>query len=155
MIRTASRLRLCVTLLVINLVFIWGNSLLPGQVSGAISHWVKDLLEAIFGSSGGDPSEGHGLLRKLAHFTEFGCLGACLCWLFSMLSKPWWLSLLCGFSAACVDETIQCFVPDRGPGIKDVMIDTAGVAVGITLLLLGYTIYKKQKSKQILEETKQ
>ena len=60
--------------------------------------------------------------------------------------KIW--ALAYGFGAACVDETIQCFVPDRGPGIKDVMIDTAGVAVGITLLLLGYTIYKKQKSKQ-------
>lgn len=154
MIRTASRLRLCVTLLIVNLLFIWGNSLLPGEISGAISHWVEDLLETIFGS-GGDPSEGHGLLRKLAHFTEFGCLGMCLCWLFSMLDRPWWLSILCGFAAACVDETIQCFVPDRGPGIKDVLIDTAGVAVGIGLLLLGYTIYKKQKSNQILEETKQ
>lgn len=155
MIRTPRRLRLCVTLLIMNLVFIWGNSLLPGELSGALSHWLKGLLEAIFGSSGGDPAQGHGLLRKLAHFTEFGCLGMCLTWLFSMLSRPKWLSLLCGFSAACVDETIQCFVPDRGPGIKDVMIDTAGVAVGIAVLLFGYTIYKKQKSKHHLEETKQ
>ena len=155
MVRTTGRLRLCVCLLIVNLMFIWGNSLLPGQVSGAISHWVKDLLESIFGAGGGDPSTGHGLLRKLAHFTEFSCLGMCLCWLFSMLRKPVVLSLLCGFSAACVDETIQCFVPDRGPGIKDVLIDTAGVAVGIGLLLLGYTMYKKQKLKPILEETKQ
>lgn len=40
MIRTDKRLRLCVTLLVLILVFIWGNSLMPGEVSQAISNWV-------------------------------------------------------------------------------------------------------------------
>ena len=44
MIRTDKRLRLCITLLVCNLIFIWGNSLLPGEISGAFSDWVKSLL---------------------------------------------------------------------------------------------------------------
>lgn len=141
MIRTKRRLRLCVALLVGNLVFIWGNSLLPGELSGALSQWLKDLLLP----EAGDASVGHGLLRKLAHFTEFASLGACLSWLHAMLGKKWWQPLLWGIGAACLDETIQCFVPDRGPGILDVMIDTAGVCVGIGFLILGHTIYKKRK----------
>ena len=139
MIRTKNRLGLCVALLAVNLVFIWGNSLLPGEVSGALSQWLKNLLFP----GAGDASVGHGLLRKLAHFTEFACLGACLNWLHAMLGKKWWQALLWGFGAACLDETIQCFVPDRGPGMLDVAIDTAGVCVGIGLLVLGHTIYQK------------
>jgi hypothetical protein len=50
----------------------------------------------------------------------------------------WVLPLFAGFLVACVDETIQMFVPDRGPGIRDVAIDTAGVFVGIALFSLVY-----------------
>ena len=146
-------MRLCITLLALNLLFIWGNSLMPGNLSAAFSGWVKNLLAAIFPFGSGDPNAGHGLLRKLAHFTEFCLLGLCLTWLVSMLGKRPWVSLLCGFLVACTDEFIQCFVPDRGPGIKDVLIDTAGVFLGTALLMAGYALYKKNKKH--LEETKQ
>ena len=150
--RTKKKLRLCTTLLVLNIVFIWGNSLLPGSVSGAISGWLKDILASLF-HFGGEASEGgHGLLRKLAHFTEFACLGALFAWLYGMLRKPVWLAIVCGFAVACMDETIQCFVPNRGPSIRDVMIDTSGALLGIGLLLLGYLIVKKKKQKIFLEE---
>jgi VanZ family protein len=146
MIRTEKRLRLCAALIVMNLCFIWGNSLLPGEISGAISDAVKNLLRWCLSflnlpSGGGG---GGGLLRKVAHFTEFACLGGLFTWLFSMLRRPAWLALGCGFLAACVDETIQIFVPDRGPSVFDVGIDTAGVAVGVTLLLLLHHIKRKQ-----------
>ena len=151
--KRANRIRLCTVLLVLNVVFIWGNSLLPGSVSGAISGWIKDILASIFHFGSDDPSAGHGLLRKLAHFTEFTCLGALFAWLYGMLQKPAWLALIYGFSAACVDETIQRFVPDRGPSFLDVIIDTSGVLLGIGIVLIGYLIYKKKKLKFILEET--
>ena len=146
MIRTEKRLRLCAVLIAVNLCFIWGNSLLPGEISGAISDAVKNLLRWCLSflnlpSGGGG---GGGLLRKVAHFTEFACLGGLFTWLFSMLRRPAWLALGCGFLAACVDETIQIFVPDRGPSVFDVGIDTAGVAVGVTLLLLLHHIKRKQ-----------
>lgn len=144
--KTNTRLRLCITLLVLNLLFIWGNSLLPGEVSGAFSRWVKELL----GIAPGDPDTGHGLLRKLAHFTEFACLGALLQWLHGMLQRKAWRSALWGFGAACLDETIQIFVPDRGPGIKDVLIDTAGVCLGVALLWICM-IQKKSKIKENIQ----
>lgn len=148
MIRTEKRLRLCITLLIMNLVFIWGNSLLPGEVSGAISDWVKEILAALLPGDG-QSTPGGGLLRKLAHFTEFAALGMCLTWLMGMLRKHFGFALMAGAAAACVDETIQRFVPDRGPSIKDVGIDTCGVIVGMSLLLLGHYLLKR---KHILEE---
>lgn len=149
MLKTQRKMRICVTLLVLNLLFIWGNSALPGSVSGAISGWIRDILAHLFPGEPSDPDAGHGLLRKLAHFTEFACLGALFAWLFGMLQKPVVLAFLSGFAAAGIDETIQRFVPERGPSFADVLIDTSGVLVGIIFLLLGYTVLKKHRRKKI------
>ena len=151
MIRTDKRIRLCTALLIANLVFIWGNSLLPGEVSGALSDCVKDLLEAILPGEETTPSGG-GLLRKAAHFTEFCSLGILLTWWFGMLGKKKRYAFLCGAAAACLDETIQMFVPDRGPGLKDVCIDSCGVAAGIILLHFGHTYLKKRSTRNTLED---
>ena len=144
MIRTEKRLRLCSVLLICNLVFIWGNSLLPGEISGALSNWLKDILAAILPGGDATPSGG-GLLRKMAHFTEFACLGMCLTWRMGMLQKHPGFALILGATAACVDETIQRFVPDRGPSILDVGIDTCGVIVGMTVLLTGHHLLKRKQ----------
>ena len=143
MIRTDKRLRLNAALLICVLTFIWGNSLLPGDVSGAFSDWVKSILERLFAQGDAQPTSG-GLLRKLAHFTEFSALGALLCWRFGMLGKNKAAAFGCGALAACIDETIQLFVPDRGPALKDVCIDSAGVLTGIVLVLLGHTYFKRR-----------
>lgn len=143
-------LRICILLLVLNVLFIWGNSLLPGTISGAISGFVRDVLAVFFPDGGENPENGHGLLRKAAHFTEFACLGGLFYWLFAMLKKPVWLAFFVGVAVAAVDETIQIFVPDRGPSIFDVAIDSSGVALGMILLLVGYAI--KRRKKQAMED---
>ena len=143
MIRTDKRIRIAVCLLILILTFIWGNSLMPGEVSGAISNWVKDIL-ANFLPMGPEEEDGGGhLIRKLAHFTEFAALGATLGWLFGMLKKGKLRPFGCGVLAASIDETIQRFVPDRGPSVWDVLLDSCGVLTGILLLYLGHTYYKK------------
>lgn len=140
--RTNRRMRLCAAALACELVFIWGNSALPGAVSSALSDFVGNVLSHIFPMTPGE-NEGTGLLRKLAHFTEFACLGATLCWLFGMLGKqPAPLSLLGGMSAACVDETIQIFTPDRGSSLLDVWIDVSGVLLGMGCVLIGHYLIK-------------
>lgn len=153
MIRTQNRLRLCTALLICNLAFIWGNSLLPGEVSGAFSDWVKSLLEALLPGDGVDTSGG-GLLRKAAHFTEFALLGMVLSWLLGMLNKGRLGVLAWGAAVACVDETIQRFVPDRGPSLKDVAIDCGGVLAGMILFCLGYTYLKGKKRTKLSEDNK-
>ena len=129
--RTSRRIRLCLVLLVFILMFIWGNSLLPGEVSARLSQWVKNFLSHILPGIPSDPQAGGHLLRKLAHFSEFACLGVLLAWLYVL--------------AACVDETIQSFVAGRGSSLLDVWLDTAGAAVGIICLLTGYHCYQKHQ----------
>ncbi len=141
------RLKLSGWLMLLLLCFIWGNSLLPGTVSGRLSDWVKDILAFLLPGEVPGITSGGGLLRKVAHFTEFAALGAVLVWRFGVLEKRKILALACGIGVACVDEIIQVFVPGRGPGFRDVAIDTCGFLTGMGLLLLAQT-FTKTKSKE-------
>lgn len=157
MIRTSRRIRLCTALLMVNLALIWGNSLLPGEISGKISGFVTELIGKLLGLTPGESQGGHGLLRKLAHFSEFACLGALLTWRLAM-GRRTGRNLICQtllgcLTAACLDETIQIFVDGRGSSLLDVWIDTCGAAVGMTALLFGHHLIKKKNKSQYLEET--
>ncbi len=152
MIRNKKRLFLCLALLVLNLAFIWGNSLMPGEISQTFSDWVKELLAKLFPGGSSSPTQGSGLLRKIAHFAEFMALGFLLTWLFGMLQKGIHLPFLTGTAAACIDETIQIFTPDRAPAIKDVCIDSCGVLAGLALLTIGHHYVKKRSTHIILED---
>ena len=151
MIRTEKRLRLCGVLLILNIAFIWGNSLLPGEVSGAFSDWVKELLAELFANDALSASGG-GLLRKLAHFSEFACFGALLAWRWAMKGETGknliTQTLLGGLLTACVDETIQRFVPDRGSSLLDVWIDFSGVIAGYFFAVLLSFLSKRRKEKR-------
>ena len=110
----ASWKRRITLLVVLTVAFIWGNSLMPGTVSGAISDWAGAVLSRIFGGEV-DTVHGHGVLRKLAHGTEYLILGVELCLLLRP-EKPWSTLALSGVLTALLDETIQLFVPERcGP----------------------------------------
>ena len=141
------RMRLCICLITANLLFIWGNSLLPASVSGAISHWVRNLMWFL-PSTEGDALSGDGVLRKIAHLLEFCCLGILLSWLCGMLrQRKWgflWPTIGCGCLTACIDEMLQYFAPGRSPQLSDVAIDLSGVVLGIILFLTGYLINKKK-----------
>lgn len=140
------RLRLCTCLLIANLAFIWGNSLLPGALSQLLSDWGRSVL----GMAPGSSVHGPDLLRKAAHFLEFACLGALLAWRMGMQKKKLRLAFPWAVAAAAMDETIQIFSPNRGPGLKDVALDSCGAAMGIIVVFLGYTYWKQHK---FLEET--
>lgn len=155
--RTKMRLGICLTLLVLVLIFIWGNSCLPAEYSRAFSRWVRNqILSPLFGLPIVPPDAvgGPSVLRKVAHFVEFWWLGMCLSWLTHMLRTKKWevflLALGAGVLTACIDEGIQCFVPGRGPGWADVGIDTLGVLLGIVIISTICMIHGKSK---ILEET--
>lgn len=152
--KTSKRLLWCRVLICLNLCFIWGNSLLPGDSSSALSTWVQAILGSFLPPATG--SEGGFLLRKLAHFSEFACLGFLLSWLFAMKTGRKSLvlrnALLTGFLSACADEAIQLFSPGRCSSPVDVGIDTAGAATGIALLFLGRYLYGKMKTKKQTEK---
>lgn len=139
-----SRLILWGVLLAANLAFIWGNSALPGNVSGNISGGLLSALIRVFPFLG---SMKELVLRKLGHFSEFACLGLVLSWGAVLLGQRsfhrFTLPLLAGVLTACVDETIQIFTPGRGSSLLDVWIDVFGVCVGILLFQLGKMIIGK------------
>ena len=154
MIRTDRRMRICTTLTVLILTFIWGNSLMSAEASHALSEWVKTLLAPFLADNSVVVQEDNPIIRKLAHFTEFAALGACLVWRCGMLGRRPHRAFLAGFAAAAIDETIQLFVPERGPGILDVLLDSSGVLAGMLLLYLGHTLLKKRTKQITLEDTK-
>ena len=144
MIRQDKGLRIAWALLIVNLAVIWGSSLLPGAVSHSISGAVHAPIENLLPGGSADPEWGHILLRKMGHFTEFACLGGILGWIMSRKNKPVWISLVLGVLAGCVDETIQIFVPERGPAVTDVLIDASGVLFGIFLLQAALWLRRKK-----------
>lgn len=144
MIRTERRLRICTALILLLLIFIWGNSLMPAKISHAFSQWLKQLLIPFLPEGSPVTEEGSGLLRKLAHFVEFTCLGICLAWRSGMLRKKYPRTFLSGVAAAALDEVIQIFVPDRFSSVKDVLLDSCGVLTGMLLIVLGHTLLKKR-----------
>ena len=151
--RTPKRLTLCLCLITLNLAVIWGSSLMDGSASSAFSGFVGSIVNWFFpGADASQGGTGHGLLRKIGHFTEFATLGCLLTWLFAMVANRKWLHFLlplgAGLLVACADETIQLFVPGRAGQITDVGIDMLGCVLAIVLINLVNKL-------KFLEETKQ
>ena len=141
-----NRKKLATVLIALNLVFIWGNSLMTGTDSGNLSGGIMAWLNAFLGLGPEGAQLLHLLIRKAAHFTEFACLGALLAWRCLQGKETHYMAFpaLLGMAAGLVDETIQLFTPDRGPSLTDVWIDTSGAVAGMMLLVLGHHLWKRK-----------
>ena len=58
-------------------------------------------------------------------------------------SKRIWISLIVGVLYASSDEIHQYFVPGRSARVFDVMIDSAGVCLGICIVIFVLWIARK------------
>lgn len=87
------------------------------------------------------------VIRKLAHFTEYMCVGLLSYRIVSMWYQPKWkgrtIVLLQVFISGALDEIHQYFVPGRYASFKDVLLDTAGGLAGIALLSVWLDVRKK------------
>ena len=111
-------------LIALTLAFIWSNSMQSRAVSGGMSGSLKTWLEQLLHT---EISEF--LLRKAAHFSEYGLLGVEFSLLLGLQHDK--IGMLC----AVTDETIQIF-SGRGSLVSDVWIDTAGFSTGFFLTVL-------------------
>ena len=126
-------------MLIVTLAFIWGNSIGSGPESHSDSkkvfEYVKPILEPVVGA--GNVTD-H-LVRKFAHFAEFGVLGCELAALLVVRRRVGLQGvancLFAGLSVAVIDETIQIF-SNRGSQVQDVLLDFAGVCAGVACALL-------------------
>lgn len=148
--RTKFRLTVCITLLILTLAFIWGNSLLPSAMSTKIS---KDVQHVVVQTAPSVTPQkvkgtwGYGIIRKWMHGLEFFVLGVELAWLFGMLGLHTLLPLCAGIVCAWIDEALQFFQPGRGPGLQDVGRDCLGVALGLVLVNAAFFVNQKRKSR--------
>ena len=136
--------KILIVLLILLLAFIWGHSCMPVETSREESSRVLDLLRPLLEPIVGPERVTLHLVRKLAHFAEYFCLG---CVLSPLLPLPWKGRLLAGNLAlltALVDETIQIF-SGRGPAISDVWLDFSGAAAGILLTSLIWLLWRRRK----------
>ncbi len=108
----------------------------------------KDVINAILGRTNSSALlSDDGVLRKVAHATEFAVLGTLLMLLMTGKVRERLRSLvLCGLATAFFDETIQLFVIGRSSKIMDVWIDLLGYSVGllISALVLLLTQWRKK-----------
>ena len=127
------------------IVFIWGNSFKSRSESQGLSLGVLKLLRPLLDEIFSPENVTDHLVRKLAHFTEFGALGAELVLLTILLRRLKWQSivncLFAGLVVALTDETIQLFSA-RGSQVADVDLDFSGVVAGVLLTLLLYQMIK-------------
>ena len=131
--------------------FIFLMSAASGETSGEQSDLLVDLLVWGYGlfSGGAAPSAAaletlSFLVRKAAHMTEYAVLALAFRYALSKngVSRPGLKALLLSAAYACTDEFHQAFVPDRGPSVIDVGIDTCGAGLGLLALRIARRILK-------------
>ena len=89
--------------------------------------------------------------RKIAHFSEYGLGGIIFISLFSTYNwtdrRKITTSILLGAWYAIMDELYQLMIPGRSGALKDVYIDSLGIATGVIGMLIVIKIFEKLKNK--------
>ena len=141
-------------------VFIWQFSLSSGSSSAETSGEVLELCNNFFENVGTSIRFNATTVRKFAHFTEFFVLGTLAALTLNLHRVRHWLfcSALVFLPVAVIDECIQLFVPERGPGVLDVLLDCLGGAVGTLVFYLALSLLyilknKKQEKKKNFAKT--
>ena len=133
-----------IVLMLLNLAFIFVQSLIPPEESSKESGAVGEIIEDIIPPET-KPGEFIQInLRKIAHFVEFACLGTTVA-LYLVLFINRHTAILLSFPAALIvgfiDESLQLF-SGRGASVKDVWIDFFGFLSASIIVYTGYLIFR-------------
>ena len=135
------------------IIFIFSNQ--NGEKSGLTSRgFVRKIVEITGITNNLNETEKEELIekcqfvvRKLAHFSIYTVVGVLMMSLMSTYklkqNKRIWISLIVGVLYASSDEIHQYFVPGRSARVFDVMIDSAGVCLGICIVIFVLWIARK------------
>ena len=142
------------TLVMMTVIFLFSSQ--DGSESGGLSAW---LLSTPFGrtlmrllphlSDQGIEYD----LRKYAHMGEYALLAMPAFGFFRELlvgrkiPAAFLSALLFCFLYACSDELHQRFIPDRSGQFSDVLIDTAGVLLGLIFACAGCFLKMRKEQK--------
>ena len=125
-------------------IFIFSQSLMPGEVSSQQSGVITDIIDETLTDLNIEVERDtiSFSVRKLAHFTEFFFFGFFWFMFFKSFSysyRTYILTLNYGLMIGIIDELIQKSVPGRGMQGIDVLIDVAGV---LFFLIIAFIIIK-------------
>lgn len=139
-------------LLILVLAFIWGHSMFSAvdsaEESRRVGQWITPFLEQFVGL--GNVTD-H-LVRKLAHFCEYGVLGMIL----GALALLWKIpsaffrgsyAFLLALATAVVDESIQLVADGRGAQVQDILLDAAGSLTGLLAVWLLVALLRLARSR--------
>lgn len=145
-------------LLVAMLIFIFANSLEPVAKSKAKSMSVMEQIKPILELFIGEGNVTDHIVRKIAHFLEYTTLGVALM-LFAIFRSQTNIQnvvncLSFGLASAVTDESLQ-MLTDRGPMVKDVLLDFLGVLIGVFFVfvinLIAVSLRKNRKKEYSCE----
>lgn len=124
--------------------FIWDNSLQNGGTSDGFSLIFAKWIAPIANKLGfyGNIWALNRIVRKLAHLTEFTILGGVLYVVLRRYIEYGTVvkTIVVGIVIASLDEFIQLFSLGRSSQLSDVLIDTVGIIIGISVVKLTYYI---------------
>ena len=141
------------------MLFIFTMSAQDATESSATSGSIIRLIAPILNWNFGNLSEAgqaefisslQHIVRKFAHFSIYTALGFFLStgmFTFSKLKiySRVAVGFLIGAVYAVTDEIHQSFIPGRSCELRDVLIDSGGVMLGVAIIFLIYNIYKQRK----------
>ena len=124
--------------------FIWDNSLQNGGSSDGFSLMFAEWFAPVAYKLGfhGNIWALNRIVRKLAHLTEFTILGGVLYVVLRRYIEYGTVvkTIVVGIVIASLDEFIQLFSLGRSSQLSDVLIDTVGIIIGISVVKLTYYI---------------
>ena len=124
--------------------FIWDNSLQNGGTSDGFSLIFAKWIAPVANKLGfyGNIWALNRIIRKLAHLTEFTILGGVLYVVLRRYIEYGTVvkTIVVGIVIASLDEFIQLFSLGRSSQLSDVLIDTVGIIIGISVVKLTYYI---------------
>lgn len=147
------RKKISLVLLIVVILFIWGNSLQSadrsGERSGRVTEIVNDVLRT------GNPITEH-IIRKQAHFAEFALEGMCVVlvlWTHGRLRRSQCGNvLLAGVLTALIDESIQAQTAGRWSSVADVWLDVAGFVTGACILAVcAFLMHRRKIYKKVID----
>ena len=147
-------------LLALTFISIFNFSNQDGQTSGGLSKKVARKIVDVFPytknlsekTKNKIVEKAQPIIRKGAHLSIYTLVGIFIMSFISTykihLKYKFLISILVGLVYASSDEIHQSFIPGRTASIIDVGIDTAGVFLGIILVLIIISVYKALTEKQ-------
>lgn len=108
-------------------------------------HKIISVKEKVFNKLKQYGDKGY-IVRKMAHFSIYACIGASVSLLVYSLSKRIYISsivaMITSISYAYYDEMRQLAVDGRVGSMKDVLIDASGAFTGILILFVIVIVFK-------------